>query len=201
MTDSRIIPRALFAAPLAAALAIGACAEEPAQTDDVAEPVAEELPENPLAGDVVEGDDERQADVLLLDGETAEGAWAFNDTVAADYGPRAIYGGEATEGVFSIACDGRAGQLVLSRAGTVSPGREVAMKIVTAEETLEMTAQSSIGELPMIEARIAPGSETATTLAEFGEPFAVAVETTDPLLLSAPSDQIARTVDACRERS
>lgn len=189
---------ALLAGPLAAVLAVTGCADEPAARDETDMPPAGELPEDPLAGDVVTPDAEREADLLLLDGEPAPGSWSFEQDVAAQIGPRAVYG-ESGDALIPITCDRRAGQLVVARSGTISPGREVTMKIVTGEETLEMTGRSSIGDLPMIEARLDPESESATMLAELSDSFAVAVETTEPVLLTAPTSQIARVVEACRE--
>lgn len=188
---------AWLAGPLAAALALAACADEPATPEETDAPPEAALPEDPLAGDVVTPDAEREAEVLLLGGEPAPGAWSFEQDVAAGIGPRALYG-EDEDSLVAVTCDRRAGQLVVARAGTISPGREVAMKIVTGEQTLALTGRSSIGDLPLIEARLDPESDSAAALAGLGDGFAVAVEATEPVLLAAPADQIARVVEACR---
>ena len=184
---------------IALAATLSACS--PADTDPaVGDETEAPIPVDPLSEEALEQETQSPA-TTLLSGEPASGNWFFNGEVIDEIGPRAIYGEAMEDARFAVSCDGRAGQVVLSRAGAISPGREVEMRIVTSAGEESLVGRSGIGDLPMIEARLAPDNGFLDRLAATSDAFAVSVETTETLLMRGPGNQIARVVDACREQS
>ncbi|WP_298018607.1 hypothetical protein [uncultured Parasphingopyxis sp.] len=181
--------RSTLSAALAATLLLAGCSDDTVQPSDGPDIVASP----------VEGADDPA--IELLTGEPDVGQWFYNADVTEDYGPRATFGQPNTDGVFTLACDGATGELVLSRAGALPSDDATEMRVVAESGQSRYTARASEGELPRIEARMALDDPFVETLAFIAEPFGILVEGAEPLLMPAPDDNLSRVIETCRGRA
>ncbi len=191
----------ISAIPFACISALAACS--PPQSDETPTEVGgpdvdyQNAPVSPPLGQSGSNSSDED-DATILSGPLAEGRWFFNDRIVEDYGPRAIFGRAGTDGRFSVACSGFAGQIVISRAGTLGPIAEIPMRVVLDSGSEELTAQSSIGELPTIEVRLAPDNPFLDDLAAARGRIAVVMGDDEPLRMPAAGSEIRQVVEACR---